>query len=342
VELVAATLATLARPYLSDVVQMLADVLLNKYDLPAGTESPTASPSARVSTGIRFDGNDVVPAFYVDQAGGEAHHAANDIVNSLNGRVDVVVRGQAHSAWPSARADVPTDSLKIGDSISHQDGFAGTLGCFVTAKGSPGRPCFIGAAHVLSRMNSGRAGDAVLRPGPPDGPRSKRSQVGTLRDFSFLTRHDADLTDALTPNLVDAALVGIGDGIAHDSSNLVPHPKGGRRRRIKSCVPDDELSDYRSGRVFKFGRTTKLTKGTFLGIDGGPIDVRLPDGRLYRFLDLIIIEKLGPTFSADGDSGSLVVTDDIRALGLIVAGTNKHSYAVPIERCLKELDAELV
>jgi hypothetical protein len=60
----------------------------------------------------------------------------------------------------------------------------------------------------------------------------------------------------------------------------------------------------------------------------------------WKLNDQLQIEGLAPgtTPSKEGDSGALWLDDLGRAVGLLVGGDGKYSYATPIEVVLNELD----
>ncbi len=88
--------------------------------------------------------------------------------------------------------------------------------------------------------------------------------------------------------------------------------------------------------VQKYGLTTGQTNGQISAI-GGTFDVQYPGGQCARFVDQIVIGTAG--FSAGGDSGSLIVTDDAcndrRPVGLLFAGDGVAlTVANPIDAVL--------
>ena len=93
--------------------------------------------------------------------------------------------------------------------------------------------------------------------------------------------------------------------------------------------------------VKKYGRTTGLTKGKIYAIDA-TVNVGYDSG-VARFVDQIII--IPGTFSAGGDSGSLIVADgkgknaanNNRPVGLLFAGSSLYTVANPIDAVLSAL-----
>ena len=91
--------------------------------------------------------------------------------------------------------------------------------------------------------------------------------------------------------------------------------------------------------VKKSGRTTGLTHSS-IGYVGVNVVVRYDGGRAY-FTDQFVVS--GGSFSAGGDSGSLIVTDDASAnpVGLLFAGSSSDTIANPINTVLDQLGSEL-
>jgi len=126
-------------------------------------------------------------------------------------------------------------------------------------------------------------------------------------------------------NVVDAA-------IAVSSTELIGNatPCGGYGRPKSITVQPSVGMD-----VKKYGRTTGLTTGRISSINA-TVEVQYESG-VARFINQIII---GPsiTFSAAGDSGSLIVVnggmDDRKPVGLLFAGSSLYTIANPINAVL--------
>ncbi len=92
-------------------------------------------------------------------------------------------------------------------------------------------------------------------------------------------------------------------------------------------------------KVKKYGRTTSLTTGRVTAINA-TVDVGYGPGLIARFVDQIIIEP--GSFSAGGDSGSLIVVEgkgkdkgnDRIPVGLLFAGSSFVTIANPIDAVL--------
>ena len=88
--------------------------------------------------------------------------------------------------------------------------------------------------------------------------------------------------------------------------------------------------------VKKTGRTTNFTTGRITAINA-TIDVNYGGGKVGRFVDQIVTTNM----SAGGDSGSLVMTLDNIAVGLLFAGSSVAMIANQIENVRALLRVEV-
>ncbi len=201
----------------------------------------------------------------------------------------------------------------IGVSTGHPNITAGTIGCRVKKNGNV---YALSNNHVYADENKASIGDNVLQPGPYDGGENPRDAIGTLAEFEPIVFHPR------ASNTIDAA-------IALTSTDMVGN-----------ATPTDEYGTpnsttaaaYLGLAVQKYGRTTGLTSGVITGINA---TVRVGyDSGTARFVKQIIIEP--GTFSAGGDSGSLIVTNDehCNPVGLLFAGSSTITVANPIDDVL--------
>jgi hypothetical protein len=215
--------------------------------------------------------------------------------------------------------------VPIGVSTGHPDITAGTIGCRVT----DGTDVYaLSNNHVYANENDAEIDDPVFQPGPYDGG-------GTVEDrddvIGSLSRYVAiDFTGGDNP--VDAA-------IAATRTDLVG-----------KATPSDGYGTPKSTPVAaainmpvkKYGRTTGLTKGKVYALNA-TVDVGYSSERVARFVHQIIITP--GTFSAGGDSGSLIVgdrqgkntTNDRKPVGVLFAGSSRHTIANPIDAVLDTL-----
>ena len=111
----------------------------------------------------------------------------------------------------------------------------------------------------------------------------------------------------------------------------------------------DALNLFEGATVHKVGRTTGQTEGRITAIEIDNVSVEYDLGWL-RFDNQIEIEGAGQqAFCDSGDSGSLIVDEDLKAIGLLFAGGDSGganhkglTYANPIELVLNTLKIDLL
>lgn len=223
----------------------------------------------------------------------------------------------------------PQRPLLIGSSIGHHKITAGTIGAFVQRR-KDRSVMILSNNHVLANEDKGKIGDSIIQPGSYDGGRHSKDSVARLENFVRFKP---------SGNLVDAAVALPVAGISVDPTLLTGQGRlvGLRQRPLE---PGDE--------VIKLGRTTGFTRGRVTAIELDDVVVEFENGNL-SFDNQIEVEGAddGP-FSAGGDSGSLIIDRDKRAVGLLFAGgdtggTNGRglTFANDITNVLNALDLVL-
>ena len=220
----------------------------------------------------------------------------------------------------------------LGFSVGHPSITAGTIGALV--RNAAGDRFILSNNHVLANSNNATIGDATLQPGPFDGG-TAADQIGTLAAFKAIS------FAANASNTMDAAIAR-----SDEVSNSTPTDDGygAPSTSIWGDANADGTFDDKAAAlnlaVQKFGRTTKLTKGTITGINATVTICYEPVFifclRSARFVDQFIIEP--GTFSGGGDSGSLIVTDDAgkNPVALLFAGSTAQTIANRIDLVLAE------
>jgi hypothetical protein len=260
--------------------------------------------------------------------------------------------------WISSRyTGLPTQALTNrvrpippGYSCGHKKITAGTLGCWVGKTSDPSDAWYIlSNNHVLANSNDANVGDPTLQPGPADGGSTPRDDVGTLYEYvkinfegenggkkdgkkgsSFawkLWKYPANFVAKLVgcpfrlvvtephvvnqpdPNLVDAALTKVVDPSLVFTE--IPFGVG-----VLQGIRDLNLGEE----VVKVGRTTEFTSG-YVDVVGASVTVNYGGGKQAVFDDQVIIKAHTGSFSAGGDSGSVIVTEDNYLGSLLFAGS---------------------
>jgi len=217
---------------------------------------------------------------------------------------------------PTKRFDRP---VPIGVSTGHPSVTAGTIGARVT----DGTYVYaLSNNHVYADENLASIGDPVLQPGAFDGGTDPEDRIGTLDDFEPIVFSET------ANNVIDAA-------IALSSTSYL----GNATPTDGYGMPKSTIaSAYVGMKVQKYGRTTGLTSGRVSAINGTFI-VNYGTGKA-RFVNQIVITP--GTFSAGGDSGSLIVVkanpkrgdSNRKPVGLLFAGSDVVTIANPIDAVL--------
>ena len=309
------------------------------------SESPSAAASSvggatrwsGVALGLRPIGPGQVHLAIrlIDQADADVVLAGLD--ERAREEVDVRVIGPVRPLRSPAGGSTPADlqrrerPLRPGQSISHPDVTAGTLGGFVRRPGSDGL-LVLSNNHVLAASDAARAGDPALQPGVADGG-TPADRFGTLTAFVPMTADPG--------NLVDAAVAALDAGVDADPTR---YPGGALLGTVAAVddVDPDEL-------VEKVGRTTGHTRGRVTAVEVDGVGVQYDDG-VHTFDDQIEVEGLTGAFSAGGDSGSVIWRSGDRApVGLLFAGSTEGgsagggvTFANPLATVLRSLGVDWV
>ncbi|WP_159650950.1 hypothetical protein [Vibrio atypicus] len=219
------------------------------------------------------------------------------------------------SVDPTARFDRP---VPIGISSGHPLITAGTIGARVT----DGINVYaLSNNHVFSNSNDAFIGDNIIQPGSYDGGSESSDTFATLHAFVPILFDGSD-------NVMDAAIA-----ISDESSLTTSTPEDGYG------TPSSTVVAASPGQaVMKYGRTTGFTQGSVDSINA-TVNVCYEGSssctKLARFVGQVIITP--GTFSAGGDSGSLIVTSSgNNPVGLLFAGSSSYTIASPIDLVLTE------
>jgi len=262
-----------------------------------------------------------VRATLVDTVGVKA--ASNDAAP-----INVVVTGPIEAQTHQFRIRPAPPGVSVG----HYKITAGTLGSLAIGRNAPwtNRLLVLSNNHVLANCNDCAAGDAILQPGPYDGGVNPADRIAILARWVPLIFGGA-------VNYVDCAY-----GWAW---HLLVRPEfvylsGGVLRyfRVSNAIKPAAVGMT----VGKTGRTTQLTVGRIVDVNAS-VNVGYGGGRAAFFRDQIVIQAFSGSFSAGGDSGSLIWTwDAVRnPVGLLFAGSSTHTIGCKIGRVLAALDINL-
>jgi hypothetical protein len=217
----------------------------------------------------------------------------------------------------------------------------GTLGALVSRGG---QNYILSNSHVLARTDSGVIGDLIIQPGLPDSSCSTTgiNQVATLSQF-------VDLESLPTGGPIDAALALVSSGKVDLTGTVLE--LGGTTNRSQ---PTDGAPHAGSGvapslyeadgvtplKVAKSGGATGLTCSSIsaIHVTASVTYQKGCDGAQFQqtYTDLVVIG--GADFSASGDSGALIVTqDNADPVALLFASSDTDSLGSPVADVLAAL-----
>lgn len=209
----------------------------------------------------------------------------------------------------------------------------GTLGSLVTRGGTQ---YILSNTHVLARSDAASIGDNIVQPGLIDTPTCTTAGTTTVANLSQFF----NLQTSPTPNIdaaiaqvvagkVDTAgkIVYLGAAVDSNGVPVADAPQGG------AGLPTSSIATGRA--VAKSGRSTGLTCST---IEATNISTSVDyttncDGTGTNFtIDYVNqIGVIGGDFSGEGDSGSLIVTQDTAIpVALLYAGSNTDTVGNPV------------
>src|SRR6202166_1303510 len=209
----------------------------------------------------------------------------------------------------------------------------GTLGSLVTRGGVQ---YILSDNHILARSDGATVGDAIIQPGLIDTATcttAGTTTVANLSQFSNLQANPSPNVDAAIAQViagkVDPAgkIIYLGASVAANGVPVADAPQGG------TGVPASSVAVGRP--VAKSGRSTGLTCST---VEATNILTSVSytvncDGTGTKFTANYAnqIGVVGGDFSGEGDSGSLIVTQDTASpLALLYAGSDTDTVGNPV------------
>ncbi|MGB9802910.1 hypothetical protein [Desulfofundulus sp.] len=273
---------------------------------------------------------------------------------------------------PSHIDGLPTDVIEIGEvrllslrtgrerpaqpgmSIGHYRISAGTFGAVVKDRAT-GEPLILSNNHILANATDGKdgraaIGDPILQPGPYDGGQA-RDRIGTLLRFSPLLRSVQETECPVAEAMVKAGNMLVHLVRPHYQLKMFQYYRGANI--IDAAVARPDSPDIIDGEileigkvegvaratpgqeVMKSGRTSGVTEGSVTAV-GVTLEVEIGNNEKGWFTDQVVTDMI----SRPGDSGSLVLDHEKRAVGLLFAGSEKYTVFNRIEHVLSRLEVE--
>lgn len=223
------------------------------------------------------------------------------IVALANNEVDIVATGNIRAFVDPVDVQMLRSlcrPLVIGCSVAHITSTAGTLG-LIAQHSKTNRAVLVSNSHVFAHAGAAKIGDGITQPGRVDGG---TTPVGSLLDFVPLKPSGSNQVDAAialpdaTIELRPNEIVGIGAFTVAAADILRPNLN-----------------------VSKLGRTSGLTRGVVTAVEVDNIVMDSEFGSV-TFDDQIEIKGVDRAFSQPGDSGSLIVSEQNQAVGMLFCG----------------------
>ena len=242
----------LKQELLRGVIGRLASGRRAALDLgvPGGRIDDVDDRQPSIAVGIvPGSGNGCKLAVRVQRSGLYESGAVEAITRMAAGEVDIRYIGIVSKHVTPAFLRGRHRPTLIGTSIAHFRVTAGSLAAVVELVGS-NAPRLLSNNHILADENRGARGDAIVQPGPLDGGRRPRDELGTLGRFVALRKDGV--------NEVDCALAIPRDGLNIDRTKLT-----GSGRLVGLSGGPVFVGEV----VSKLGRTSGLTDGRVTAVE---------------------------------------------------------------------------
>jgi hypothetical protein len=232
-----------------------------------------------------------------------------------------------------------TSGGSVRDSGSGGGCCGGTLGALVSRGG---QQYILSTNHVLARLDDGTAGDSIIQPALIDSSCASTgaTTVGTLAQFASLE------SPPFGGPVVDAALAAVTSGTVDSSGTILG--LGGTTDSFGASTDAPPLSGAGkqaaiNDNLVKSGRTTGVTCSFVSAVNlTASVEYVKECGTGARFSVTFndLVEISGSGFSAEGDSGALIVEQaDATPVALLIGSSDSDSIATPIADVLTALAA---
>jgi len=280
----------------------------------------------------------------------EEQQAIIIFVEKKRSKRGIIQKFSANEIIPESIDGIPTDIIEVGKIVLHRvpkltkhsagfnqrirpikPGFscgqrqitAGTIGGFFIDK--DGDHVIVSNNHVLACENKAKIGDPIYQPGPMDASgnldfKGWTEPVANLPYFATLKRFvplvsSGNVTDSaiatINPKIIEAGL--IDQHYPTINSPCIGFGKPNIGQSVQKC---GRTTGYTTGRVIALN-------GTFtVSYDFGPA----------TFIDCVVLSGM----SKGGDSGSIIMDMEGKAVAQLFAGSPKVTIANPINYLLNE------
>ena len=326
-----------------------------------GTQQFTASVNGSQSTAVTWEVNGVAggsqsvgfistsglyvaPGSVPTKSDGKGGSITTTVTVSAVSQVNSAASGTAIVTVVPANEQAQSGAIVLGTSGGNANDFStntsthtitccgGTLGALVVRAGTQ---YILGNNHVLARADLGQPGESIIQPGLVDTATCTTSGTQTVGNLSAFYNLETG-----TGTKIDAAIAQVIAGNVNPSGNIlylgapdasgVPTPApphGGTGVTATLAMP-----------VAKSGRATGLTCSTVLAVavnSSVQYQKGCGTGAMFSVTYTNQVDIAGGSFSAAGDSGSLVVSQaNADPVALMYAGSDADTVGNPVSDVL--------
>ncbi|KRB56364.1 hypothetical protein [Flavobacterium sp. Root186] len=234
--------------------------------------------------------------------------------------------------FPSSKITTQSNQITFGDNLvnNSRPNFFGSYGLAVKFKGKNDASnlilsCYhvvIGKNHDFKTFRFQNEEDIIST------SKKEKTEIGTIRN-------------AVRNNLIDAAIVEVEKSLSI-SNNL---PNGKNINKTRSISYSEQFNNI-PVRIYGFLNQSNTAMGSIHSINNhATIEYTLPNNggkEDWDLYGLIAINNDGKSISQPGDSGAPLLDNDNNIIGIIVAGSDTFTYAIPIQSIFDQLNIELL
>jgi hypothetical protein len=289
---------------------------------------------------ISANGLYVAPSGVPTQSDGQGNTVTTTVTVTAVSQADATGKGNATVTLLPNNANTQGGPVQLGTTGSNAKDFVsgtktitccgGTLGSLVTRGGTQ---YILSNNHVLARSDAATLGDAIVQPGLIDTATCTADSTLTVANLSQFF----NLQTSPTPN-IDAAIAQVVAGKVDPAGNIIYLGSTVDSNGVPTSgapLAGTGITVAPNRAVAKSGRSTGLTCST---VEATNINTNVSytqncdgTGTTFAVNYSNQIGVLGGDFSAEGDSGSLIVTQDTATpVALLYAGSDTDSVGNPV------------
>ena len=290
----------------------------------------------------------VAPGAVPTKSDGSGNSIPTTVTVTAVSRANVSASASVTVTIAPLNQNVQSGAIKLGSSGGNANAFStsgtkitccgGTLGSLLTRNGTQ---FILSNNHVIANSDTGTAGtgntgDAIIQPALIDAPTTCSATgtqtVANLTAFFNLESDPAPKVDAAIAQIVTGKVDPLGNilYLGATATNGIPDP--GAPHAGSGVAAAINMA------VAKSGRTTGLTCSSVLATNtttSVQYQKGCGTGATFSVSYTNLVSVVGGSFSSEGDSGSLIVTQNTAdAVALLFAGSDQDTIGNPISTVL--------